>query len=51
MACILGFAYSNHFFGILPGVDQAAFIKAFEHGFGKTLGKIGVVIVLGAIIA
>ncbi len=38
-------------FGLLPGVDHEAFIKAFENGFGKTLGKIGVVIVLGSVIA
>ena len=38
-------------FGIIPGVQQNNFIKAFETGFGKTLGKIGVVIVLGSIIA
>lgn len=38
-------------FGIVPGVQQNNFIKAFESGFGKTLGKIGVVIVLGSIIA
>ena len=38
-------------FGILPGIQQDNFIKAFENGFGKTLGKIGVVIVLGSIIA
>lgn len=38
-------------FGIIPGVQQGNFIKAFETGFGKTLGKIGVVIVLGSIIA
>ncbi|MEQ9425624.1 MAG: hypothetical protein RJQ09_14460 [Cyclobacteriaceae bacterium] len=38
-------------FGIIPGVDQNNFIQAFETGFGKTLGKIGVVIVLGSIIA
>lgn len=39
------------FFGILPGIQQASFIEAFENGFGKTLGKIGVVIVLGSVIA
>lgn len=39
------------FFGIIPGVQQNNFIQAFETGFGKTLGKIGVVIVLGSIIA
>jgi GntP family gluconate:H+ symporter len=39
------------FFGILPGIQQNNFIKAFESGFGSTLGKIGVVIVLGSIIA
>lgn len=39
------------FFGIIPGVQQENFIEAVEEGFGKTLGKIGVVIVLGSIIA
>lgn len=38
-------------FGILPGVRQNNFIDAFETGFGNTLGSIGVVIVLGSIIA
>ena len=38
-------------FGILPGVQQNNFIDAFEQGFGDTLGSIGVVIVLGSIIA
>ena len=38
-------------FGILPGVQQNNFIDAFENGFGNTLGSIGVVIVLGSIIA
>lgn len=38
-------------FGILPGIQLENFIKAFETGFGKTLGKIGVVIVLGSVIA
>lgn len=38
-------------FGIIPGIQQATFIEAFEEGFGKTLGKIGVVIVLGSVIA
>jgi GntP family gluconate:H+ symporter len=35
----------------LPGVQQNNFIDAFESGFGNTLGSIGVVIVLGSIIA
>ncbi|HCM77233.1 MAG TPA: gluconate:proton symporter [Cytophagales bacterium] len=39
------------FFGIIPGIQQDNFINAFEEGFGKTLGKIGVVIVLGSVIA
>ena len=39
------------FFGAIPGVQQQTFIKSFEFGFGQTLGKIGVVIVLGSIIA
>jgi len=38
-------------FGILPGVQQNNFMLAFENGFGKTLGQIGVVIVLGSILA
>jgi len=38
-------------FGLVPGVNQNNFIDAFELGFGKTLGSIGVVIVLGSIIA
>ena len=38
-------------FGLLPGIQQVSFIEAFENGFGKTLGKIGVVIVLGSVIA
>ena len=38
-------------FGIIPGVQTNNFIDAFETGFGGTLGSIGVVIVLGSIIA
>ena len=38
-------------FGVLPGVATNNFTAAFESGFGKTLGSIGVVIVLGSIIA
>ena len=38
-------------FGLIPGVQTNNFIEAFETGFGKTLGSIGVVIVLGSIIA
>jgi GntP family gluconate:H+ symporter len=38
-------------FGVIPGVEQNNFIDAFETGFGATLGSIGVVIVLGSIIA
>jgi GntP family gluconate:H+ symporter len=38
-------------FGIIPGVNRNNFIDAFETGFGSTLGSIGVVIVLGSIIA
>ena len=39
------------FFGIIPGVQINNFIDAFESGFGGTLGGIGVIIVLGSIIA
>jgi GntP family gluconate:H+ symporter len=38
-------------FGVIPGVATNNFIDAFETGFGDTLGSIGVVIVLGSIIA
>jgi GntP family gluconate:H+ symporter len=38
-------------FGVIPGVHTNNFIRAFEAGFGSTLGSIGVVIVLGSIIA
>ena len=38
-------------FGVIPGVERNNFISAFETGFGRTLGKIGVVIVLGSILA
>jgi GntP family gluconate:H+ symporter len=38
-------------FGVLPGIQRNNFIQAFEQGFGSTLGKIGIVIVLGSIIA
>ncbi len=38
-------------FGVLPGIRRNNFIDAFEQGFGNTLGKIGIVIVLGSIIA
>ncbi|MEX0707339.1 MAG: SLC13 family permease [Woeseia sp.] len=38
-------------FGLIPGVQTNNFIAAFETGFGSTLGSIGVVIVLGSIIA
>ena len=38
-------------FGVIPGVQRNNLIDAFEFGFGTTLGKIGVVIVLGSIIA
>lgn len=38
-------------FGVIPGVERNNFIDAFETGFGKTLGQIGVVIVLGSVIA
>jgi GntP family gluconate:H+ symporter len=38
-------------FGALPGIKRNNFIDAFEQGFGNTLGKIGIVIVLGSIIA
>ena len=37
--------------GAVPGIERSNFIAAFKAGFGKTLGDIGVVIVLGSIIA
>ncbi len=38
-------------FPLLPGVNLADFIEAFEVGFGSTVQSIAVVIVLGSIIA
>ena len=38
-------------FALLPGIDQRAFITAFEQGFGRTIQSIAVVIVLGSVIA
>ena len=38
-------------FALLPGIDRAAFIGAFEVGFGKTVQSIAVVIVVGTILA
>src|SRR5215218_568794 len=38
-------------FALLPGIDRAVFIKAFEAGFGKTVQSIAVVIVVGTILA
>jgi len=38
-------------FALLPGIDRAAFIAAFETGFGKTVQSIAVVIVVGTILA
>ncbi|MBB4933050.1 GntP family gluconate:H+ symporter [Lipingzhangella halophila] len=37
--------------GLVPTVDQTAFIEAFEVGFGGTIQSIAVVIVLGTLIA
>jgi GntP family gluconate:H+ symporter len=36
---------------LVPGIDRAAFIGAFESGFGKTVQSIAVVIVVGTILA
>lgn len=38
-------------FAAVPGLDRAAFIEAFEVGFGRTIQSIAVVIVLGSILA
>ena len=38
-------------FGALPGIQRSQFIVAFETGFGRTLGKIGVIIFLGSMMA
>jgi len=38
-------------FALLPGIDRAVFINAFEVGFGKTVQSIAVVIVVGTILA
>ena len=38
-------------FALIPGIDRTAFIDAFEHGFGRTIQSIAVVIVLGSLLA
>lgn len=38
-------------FALLPGIDRAVFISAFETGFGKTVQSIAVVIVVGSLLA
>ena len=38
-------------FALVPGIDRAAFIEAFEQGFGGTIQSIAVVIVLGSLLA
>ena len=38
-------------FALIPGIDREAFIDAFEHGFGRTIQSIAVVIVLGSVLA
>ena len=38
-------------FALVPGLDQEAFIRASEQGFGRTVQSIAVVIVLGSILA
>ena len=38
-------------FALIPGIDRAAFIAAFEQGFGRTIQSIAVVIVLGSLLA
>ena len=38
-------------FALIPGIDRAAFIAAFETGFGSTVRSIAVVIVVGIVLA
>lgn len=38
-------------FALLPGINRAVFIEAFETGFGRTVQSIAVVIVVGTILA
>jgi GntP family gluconate:H+ symporter len=38
-------------FGLVPGIDRATFIEAFEVGFGRTIQSIAIVIVLGSLLA
>ena len=38
-------------FALLPGINRAKFIEAFETGFGNTVRSIAVVIVVGTILA
>ncbi|MCI0436682.1 MAG: GntP family permease [Gemmatimonadetes bacterium] len=38
-------------FALIPGIDRAQFIAAFEQGFGRTIQSIAIVIVLGSLLA
>jgi GntP family gluconate:H+ symporter len=38
-------------FALLPGINREAFIAAFEHGFGRTIQSIAVVMVVGTLLA
>ena len=38
-------------FALVPGIDRAAFIAAFESGFGRTVQSIAVVVVVGTLLA
>jgi len=38
-------------FALVPGIDHAVFITAFETGFGSTIKSVAVVIVVGIVLA
>jgi gluconate:H+ symporter, GntP family len=46
----IAFLVPTLLFALVPGIDRAAFIAAFEQGFGRTIQSIAVVIVLGSIL-
>jgi GntP family gluconate:H+ symporter len=46
----LALIFAALFFALFSGMDQTKIISSINNGFGGTLGKIGIVIVLGVII-
>ena len=49
--CVWLCCFPSFCLGPFPEFSESQFIEAFETGFGRTLGKIGVIIFLGSMMA